>query len=79
MTAETTGLYLRDILQAYVQSITMLNRDFYVNPPWELAKRLNLIDDLVLKVVKPLYGIPKAGNHWFKTYYSHYLNELAME
>jgi hypothetical protein len=57
----------------------MLNRDFYVNPPWELVKRLNLIDDLVLKVVKLLYGIPKAGNHWFKTYYFHYLNELAME
>jgi hypothetical protein len=57
----------------------MLNRDFYVNPPWELVKRLNLTDDLVLKVVKSLYGIPEAGNHWFKTYYSHYLNELAME
>jgi hypothetical protein len=32
-----------------------------------------------LKVVKPLYGVPEAGNHWFKTYYSHYLNELAIE
>ena len=79
MTAETTGLYLRDISQAYVQSTTMLNRDFYVNPPWELAKRLNLTDDSVLKVVKPLYGVPEAGNHWFKTYHSHHLNELAME
>jgi hypothetical protein len=57
----------------------MLNCDFYVNPPWELVKRLNLIDDSVLKVVKPLYGIPEARNYWFKTYYSHYLNELAIE
>jgi hypothetical protein len=57
----------------------MLNRDFYVNPPWELAKRLNLTDDSVLKVVKPLYGVLEAGNHWFKTYHSYYLNELAME
>jgi hypothetical protein len=79
MTAKTTGLYLRDISQAYVQSTTMLNRDFYVNPPWELAKRLNLADDSVLKVVKPLYGVPEAGNHWFKTYHSHHINELAME
>jgi hypothetical protein len=79
MTAKTTGLYLHDISQAYVQSTTMLNHDFYVNPPWELVKRLNLTDDLVLKVVKPLYGIPEARNHWFKTYHSHHLNELAME
>ena len=79
MTAENTRLYLRDISQAYVQSTTMLNRDFYVNPPWELAKRLNLTDDSVLKVVKPLYGVPEAGNHWFKTYHSHHLDELAME
>ncbi len=63
MTAENTGLYLRDISQAYVQSTTMLNRDFYVNPPRELAKQLDLTDDLVLKVVKPLYGVPEAGNH----------------
>jgi hypothetical protein len=57
----------------------MLNRDFYINPPRELAKRLNLTDDSVLKVVKPLYGVPEAGNHWFKTYHSHHLNKLAME
>ena len=79
MIAKITGLYLRDISQVYVQLITILNRDFYINPPRELAKRLNLTDDSVLKVVKPLYGIPEAGNHWFKTYHSHHLNELAME
>ena len=79
MTAKNTGLYLRDISQAYVQSTTMLNRDFYVNPPRELIKRLNLTDDSVLKVVKPLYSVLKAGNHWFKTYYSHHVNELGIE
>ena len=79
MTSKTTGLFLRDISQAYVQSTTLLNRDFYVNPPRELAERLNLTDDSVLKVVKPLYGVPEAGNHWFKTYHSHHTNELAME
>lgn len=57
----------------------MLNRDFYVNPPRELAKRLNLTNDSILKVVKPLYGVPEAGNHWFKTYHSHHVNELGME
>jgi hypothetical protein len=38
METKTTGLFLRDISQAYIQSITILNRDFYVNPPRELAK-----------------------------------------
>jgi hypothetical protein len=79
MTTETTGLYLRDISQAYVQSTTLLNRDFYVKPPRELAEHLHLRGDSVLKVVKPLYGVPEAGNHWFKTYHFHHINELAME
>jgi hypothetical protein len=67
MTAETTGLYLRDISQAYIQSTTLLNRDFYVNPPRELAKLLNLKDNSVLKIVKPLFSVSEAENHWFKT------------
>jgi hypothetical protein len=43
--------------------MTLLNRNFYVNLPHELARELNLNDDLVLKVVKPLYGVPEAGNY----------------
>jgi hypothetical protein len=79
MTIDTTELYLYNISQAYIQSITLLNCNFYINPPCELARELNLNNDSVLKVVKPLYGIPEAGNHWFKTYYSYYINELSME
>jgi hypothetical protein len=66
MTAETTGLYLRDISQAYIQSTTLLNRDFYVNPPRELAKLLNLKDNSVLKIVKPLFSVSEAENHWLR-------------
>jgi hypothetical protein len=29
-----------------------------------------------LKVVKPLYSVPEAGNHWFSTYYKHHLDKL---
>ena len=32
-----------------------------------------------MKVIKPLYGIPKAGNHWFKTYHLHHTNKLKMK
>ncbi len=63
MTNETIGLYLRDISQAYVQSITTLNREFYIIPPHELAKQLNLDDNSVVKVLRPLYGVPESGNH----------------
>ena len=56
-------LYLRDILQAYVQSATKLNREFYVRPPRELQDKLGIGKDSVLKVLKPLYGVPEAGNH----------------
>ena len=71
-------LYLRDISQAYVQSTTALNRQFYVRPPPELRDQLSLNEDTVLKVLKPLYGVPEAGNHWFKTYQSHHINQLHM-
>ena len=68
------SLYLRDISQAYVQSNTRLNRDFFVRPPRELK----LGEGLILKVVKPLYGVPEAGNHWFNTYHRHHLDKLRM-
>jgi hypothetical protein len=31
-----------------------------------------------LKVVKPLYGVPEAGNHWFSIYHKHHLDKLYM-
>jgi hypothetical protein len=72
-------LYLRDISQAYVQSTTNLNREFYVRPPRELETELGIDKDCVLKVLKPLYGVPEAGNHWFKTYHSHHVQQLHMD
>jgi hypothetical protein len=29
-----------------------------------------------LKIIKPLYGVPEAGNHWFHTYHQHHLDKL---
>lgn len=78
VTAKSANLHLRDISQAYVQSQTKLNRDFYIKPPPELKDILGLDDDSVLKVVKPLYGVPEAGNHWYKTYHDHHTEKLGM-
>ena len=71
-------LYLRDISQVYIQSTMTLNRDFYIKPPQELANEFGLWKDSILKVIKPLYGIPEAGNHWFKTYHLHYIEKLQI-
>jgi hypothetical protein len=72
---DNTDIYLRDVTQAYTQSETLLNRDFYVRPPPELQEAL---DSDIVKVVRPLYGIPEAGNHWFRTYHKHHVNRLGM-
>jgi hypothetical protein len=44
-----------------------------------LQNELGLGEDSVLQVLKPLYGVPEAGNHWFKTYHSHHVNQLNMD
>jgi hypothetical protein len=72
---ETPTLYLRDISQAYVQSRTPLARDFYAKPPPELG----LPPNTILKLVRPLYGVPEAGNHWFQTYHRYHREKLKME
>ena len=72
-------LYLRDVTQAYVQSTSNLNREFYIRPPPELISLLGASSDCVVKVMKPLYGVPEAGNHWFATYHTHHKENLGME
>jgi hypothetical protein len=57
------NLYLRDIIQAYVQSRFNLNRDFYVQSFSELIKLMGIFNNCILKMVKSLYGVSKAGNH----------------
>ncbi len=74
----TTKLYLRDVTQAYVQSTSDLNRDFFIRPPPELITMMGASSDCILKVVKPLYGVPEAGNHWFATYHNYHINDLSM-
>ena len=53
------NLYLRDILQAYIQLDIKLCKNLYIKPPTEL----NIVYNIILKVIKPLYKIPEAGNY----------------
>lgn len=68
-----TSLYLRDITQAYTQSTAQLTRDIYVKPPKGWTK-----DNVLWKVILPLYGLAEAGTHWFQTYHQHHINKLNM-
>ena len=70
-----TRVFSRDITQAYVQSNTKLERQVYIKAP----KEMGLPDGWVLKIMKPLYGIPESGLHWYLTYLDHHLNELNMK
>ncbi len=57
------NLYLRDIIQTYVQSITSLNRDFFVCSFVELIKHLDIDTNSILKIVKSLYDVFEADNY----------------
>lgn len=68
---------VRDISQAYTQSVTPLNRVVYLRLPHELKEKYP--QGTVLKVMKPLYGLAEAGLHWYATYSKHHKEKLAME
>ena len=68
------NVYLRDISQAYTQSTTAMLRNVYVRAPIEME----LPPNRILRVARPLYGIPEAGTHWFQTYHTHHVQKLKM-
>ncbi|KAI0996966.1 hypothetical protein K3495_g11217 [Podosphaera aphanis] len=65
----------RDISQAYTQSNTSLERNIFVRPVPELG----LPSNTLLRIARPLYGIPEAGTHWFNTYQKHHIEKLFMQ
>ncbi len=72
------NLYLRNIIQTYVQSITSLNRDFFVRLFVELIKHFDIVSNSILKMIKSLYDVLEIDNHWFVTYHVHHVNKLDM-
>lgn len=54
---------LRDIIRAYIQAISKLTRRVFIHAP----KEMRLSDEYVLEFIKPLYGIPESGLHWYLT------------
>ncbi|XDG08264.1 hypothetical protein ABKA04_007879 [Annulohypoxylon sp. FPYF3050] len=69
-------VWLRDVTQAYTQSKTPLNRRIIARLPSELIHRYP--EGTLMVVVKPIYGVPEAGTHWWATYFKHHKERLGM-
>ena len=61
-----------------IQQACNLNRDFYIRPPSEPILLLGALSNCIVKVIKPLYGIPKLGKHKFTTHHPYYKEKLGM-
>jgi len=70
------ALWLRDITQAYTQSTSCLERLICARLPDPLKHKYP--DNYIMVVLKPLYGVPEAGTHWFATYHKHHIEKLSM-
>lgn len=55
-------------------SQTPLRRLVYLKAP----SIMGLEKEKVLKVVRPLYGMPESPMHWFKTYLEYHKEKLGM-
>jgi Reverse transcriptase (RNA-dependent DNA polymerase) len=67
-------VWSEDATQAFVQSADNLMRDVYIHPPAEF----NLSPNIILKLLKPLYGLSDAGDYWSRTMTHHHKAELGM-
>lgn len=68
----------KDVFKRHHPSIhpveKLLRRHFYIKVPKEMA----LQEDTVLLVVKPMYGIPESGLHWYIKYLEYPMENLKM-
>jgi hypothetical protein len=59
--SENHHLYLRNIIQIYIQSKSSLNRMFFIRSSLDLD--IDLFDDAILRVIKSLYDVSEAKAH----------------
>jgi Reverse transcriptase (RNA-dependent DNA polymerase) len=64
-----------DVTQAYIQSTHNLTRDIFINP----EGAIELPADHVMKLLKQLYGLCDAGDHWSRIYHKHLMEDLNLK
>eukprot|EP00171_Calliarthron_tuberculosum_P022600 IDg22600t1 len=65
----------RDVIRAFLRSKTKLRRPIYMRAP----KEMRLKSGQIIKVLRPLYGMPESPIHWYKTYLDHHREEMQMK
>lgn len=71
---EKLQMHVRDVTKAFIMSKTTLRRPIYMKAP----KEMKLEKGKIVKVVRPVYGMPESPMHWFKTYIDYHKNTLSM-
>ena len=57
-------IYSDDVRQAYLQNKHQFTREVYILPKPKDRRFFGLSDGHMLKLKKPIYGIPDAGDYW---------------
>lgn len=64
-------------LSLYLINFKSQSRFFYL-ALLKLIIIIGALSDYILKVMKSLYNVLKANNHWFATYHNYHINNLAI-
>jgi hypothetical protein len=67
------NIWTIDVNQAYLQAAVDLQRKIFTK-----TDVLNLGEDELLQVIKPLYGLSDSGDYWAETLSAHHMEDLRM-
>lgn len=68
------NVWSQDVIQAYVQAAEKIMGEIYIIP----TKDFKLSKDVLLKLLKPLYGLCDSGDSWHSTFTQHLKDDLLM-
>ena len=71
-------IFADDVRQAYLQNEHELTRDIYLLPKACDRKCFDLGENEILKLKKPIYGVPDAGDYWNVTIHDHLKKDLKL-
>jgi len=71
--------FSHDVNQAYLQSKDAMARELYVKVRPRDAQYFRLDENELLRMLKPLYGVPEAGDYWDVTFALHVKEDLVMD
>jgi len=73
------SFFSRDFNKAYLQSNDAMARSLYVKMPPRDSTYFGLDEDELPRMLKPLYGLPEAGDYWDGTIVLHVKEDLVRD